>query len=304
VGNGIFEITSFFLPQDDPSSCRSDDIHVLDLAKEKGWKVGTHISELGDAVELPYMQLFASDHMDYEIDRDPEQQPSLREMALKALDTLERSSRSRNTGYFLMIEGSRIDMAAHSNNPAAHVHDIFAYNDAVQAMLEHMSSDTVLISVSDHETGGLSVAHQLNSTYPEYQWYPEYLLPVRHSGEYIAKQLLTQKVWDRHTFVTDIVMKQWLGIQNPKPEDVAFLLDPSKTFTELDYHVGKITSDLANVGWSTHGHSAVDVNLYGRGPGIEVLKGNHENTEIGAFIARVLKLDLDSITKRLNKGSV
>jgi alkaline phosphatase len=301
VENGTYRITSFFIPQDDPNSCRSDDLQVLDLAKQKGWKVGTQMSEFANPIELPYMQLFASDHMDYDIDRDPEQQPSLREMALKALDILERSSRSRNTGYFLMIEGSRIDMAAHSNNPAAHVHDIFAYNDAIQGVLEHMSSDTVLISVSDHETGGLSVAHQSNSTYPEYQWYPEYILPVRHSGEYIAKQLLTQTVWDRKTFVTDIVLKQWLGIQNPHPEDIAFLVDPSKSFTELDYHVGKITSDLANLGWSTHGHSAVDVNLYGRGPGIEFLKGNHENTDIGAFIAQTLQLDLNRITKRLNK---
>lgn len=48
--------------------------------------------------------------MDYEIDRDPVSQPSLTEMADKALKLLSGS----DEGFFLMIEGSRIDMAAHS----------------------------------------------------------------------------------------------------------------------------------------------------------------------------------------------
>jgi alkaline phosphatase len=158
-----------------------------------------------------------------------------------------------------------------------------------------------MISVSDHETGGFSVAHQIDSTYPEYQWYPEYLVPIQHSGEYIAKQVMAQNVLGRQVFLQNTVFKQWLGISNPKQADIQYLIDEKRTLTEIDYYVGKITSDLAQLGWATHGHSAVDVNLYAYGPRSNQLRGNHENTEIGDFIVDALNLDLGSITKRLNK---
>lgn len=48
------------------------------------------------------------------------------------------------------------------------------------------------------------------------------------------------------------------------------------------------------------GHTAVDVNLYAYGHKSKLLRGNHENTDIGDFIVDYLKLDLDDITKRLN----
>ena len=52
--------------------------------------------------------------MSYEIDRNPSEQPSLKEMVHKALAILDKQSRDAGKGFFLMIEGSRIDMAAHS----------------------------------------------------------------------------------------------------------------------------------------------------------------------------------------------
>lgn len=52
--------------------------------------------------------------MSYSIDRDPAVEPSLAEMSAKALSILSKASKKQNTGFFLLIEGSRIDMAAHT----------------------------------------------------------------------------------------------------------------------------------------------------------------------------------------------
>lgn len=52
--------------------------------------------------------------MDYELDRDPTTQPSLKDMTEKALITLNAASQKQGKGFFLMVEGSRIDMASHS----------------------------------------------------------------------------------------------------------------------------------------------------------------------------------------------
>lgn len=52
--------------------------------------------------------------MSYEIDRDHTKEPSLTEMSEKALRLLAAGTQDSEQGFFLMIEGSRIDMAAHS----------------------------------------------------------------------------------------------------------------------------------------------------------------------------------------------
>lgn len=52
--------------------------------------------------------------MSYEIDRDQTKEPSLTEMSDKALHLLSSATQDSEQGFFLMIEGSRIDMAAHS----------------------------------------------------------------------------------------------------------------------------------------------------------------------------------------------
>lgn len=111
--------------------------------------------------------------MAYNLDREAEKEPSLMEMATKALDILSAATKDSDKGFFLMIEGSRIDMAAHSNDPAAHIHEILAYQETVAAVKKFVEANpnTVVVSVSDHETGGLSVAHQLGVEYPEYKWY-------------------------------------------------------------------------------------------------------------------------------------
>jgi len=67
----------------------------------------------------PAVALLAPDHMAYEIDRDETDEPSLAEMAVKALDLLAASPAGRDRGFFLMVEGSRIDHAGHANDAAA-----------------------------------------------------------------------------------------------------------------------------------------------------------------------------------------
>ncbi|KAJ3310583.1 hypothetical protein HDV04_004927 [Boothiomyces sp. JEL0838] len=300
----------YFLPNSSTGSCRNDSIDVLAKASSAGWNIGNGMEEFKNlkSNQLPALNLFALDHMSYDIDRDETTQPALSEMAEKALELLGTAARNNNKGFFLMIEGSRIDMAAHSNDPATHVHDILAYNNAIAKVKEYCkrNPDTVMISVSDHETGGFSVGHQLGAAYPgnenltvEYLWYPEQLTTVLHSGEYIAKQLLTQTVLTRKDFIQDIIFKKWMGIASPSVDDVNYLLNTSITATEIEYKIGQIKSDLAGLGWATHGHSAVDVNLYAYGPRADELRGNHENTDIGHFIIRTLGLKLTPLTDKL-----
>ena len=65
-----------------------------------------------------------------------------------------------------MLEGSRIDHAGHGNDPAAQVHEVLAYDRTMAAVLDFINDSTVptlMVSTSDHETGGLAAARQLHT---------------------------------------------------------------------------------------------------------------------------------------------
>lgn len=68
------------------------------------------------------------------------------------------------------------------------------------------------------------------------------------------------------------------------------------------YTFSQMISRRARIGWSTHGHSAVDVNIYSSGgPHAEDIHGNVENTEIGRFLRSYLNVDTEAITKELKE---
>ncbi|KAJ2459157.1 vacuolar alkaline phosphatase [Coemansia sp. RSA 2424] len=262
----------------------------------------------GAAKSLPILGAFAPSHMDYEIDRDATAQPSLAEMSAKALGILDAATKKKNAGFFLMIEGSRIDMAAHTNDPAAHLRDIIAYWDAISVARKFVDEhpDTVLISVSDHETGGFSVAKQLTPAYPEYLWNPRALEHVRHSIEYISYKLLAQPTSDqeaRYKFVSDTVLAEWLGIKDAKHAEIVAVTQETESI-KLRQLLSDIISNRAQIGWATHGHSAVDVNLYAYGKNANLLRGNHENTDIGQFIVDQLGLDLGKVSGKIKADRV
>ena len=98
--------------------------------------------------------IFASEHLPYEAARSA-RVPSLAEMTLAALDELDENPE----GFLLVVEGGRIDHAAHDNRAAEVVHETLAFDDAVRAAADWADgrADTTLLVTSDHETGGLDV---------------------------------------------------------------------------------------------------------------------------------------------------
>ncbi|KAJ2910972.1 vacuolar alkaline phosphatase [Coemansia aciculifera] len=298
------------------ASCRMDARDLWSEARAAGFNTLSTRKQFDDlashgrgaAMSLPLLGAFASSHMDYEIDRDATAQPSLAEMSAKALGILDAATKKKNAGFFLMIEGSRIDMAAHTNDPAAHLRDIVAYWDAISVARTYVDEhpDTVLISVSDHETGGFSVAKQLTPSYPEYLWNPRALEHVRHSIEYISYKLLAQPTSDqeaRYRYVSDTVFAEWLGIKDAKHGEIMAVTQELESI-KLRQLLSDVISNRAQIGWATHGHSAVDVNLYAYGKDAHLLRGNHENTDIGKFIVDQLGLDLAKVSGKIKADRV
>ncbi|KAH8551104.1 alkaline phosphatase [Umbelopsis sp. PMI_123] len=309
LGGGICH----FLPNTIDTSCRSDDVDIWNVSTKKyGWTTviqdRQEFDKLSTAADvLPLIGLFTPDHMSYEIDRNNDTEPSLREMSEKALDILKSATANSEKGFFLMIEGSRIDMAAHSNDAAAHLQDIYAYHDTVEMVKNFVDENpgTILISTSDHETGGFTLARQVSDAYPKYLWYPDVLSRVKNSTIVLANAIHSLKGSsnvEQKKLVAESIVTEGLGITDATDEEMEFLLsDPKRS--ALDHFLADMVSIRAQLGWTTHGHSGVDVNLYAYGVDSDLLRGNHENTNIGAFIEQFLDLNLTEITERLNKDN-
>lgn len=99
--------------------------------------------------------LFGDREMAYDIDRDPAQQPSLEEMTRKAIEKLSQNP----NGFFLMVEGSKVDWAAHANDPVGMATDMLAFDRACGAALEfaRQNGETAVVIAPDHGNSGISI---------------------------------------------------------------------------------------------------------------------------------------------------
>ncbi|KAL8952163.1 MAG: hypothetical protein Q9222_001901 [Ikaeria aurantiellina] len=168
-----------FLPNTTSGSCRKDDRDIVDLAKQNGFSYIDNRKafdglDFGKSVKLPLLGLFANTDIPYEVDRRNMNDiyPSLDEMARTALEALQTATQDSDKGFFLMIEGSRIDHAGHGNDPVAQVHEVLAYDEAFASVLEFLDRDDVegvLVGTSDHETGGLATARRKFPPIPTHQ---------------------------------------------------------------------------------------------------------------------------------------
>ncbi len=205
--------------------------------------------------------LFEPSHMQYEVDRLAERnEPSLAEMTRLAIDVLARD----RDGYFLMVEGGRIDHAHHEGNAARALRDTIAFDDAIAAALARVDLDeTLVIVTADH-------GHTL--TFSGY--------PVR--GNPILGKVVTRKMGaeDDHIPATDRdgLPYTTLGYANgPGYRDSEVGTRPD--LTEVD------TSDVdflqeATVPLHAETHSGTDVIVYADGPGAQLFRGVQEQNYV------------------------
>lgn len=177
------------------------------------------------------------------------------------------------------------------------------------------------LPLQDHETGGLAVARrkctlccrnnrltsvpELHATYPRYLWYPAVLANASNSASHLAQRLKAEiatssfKSDDLKKHINKEYIQRGLGIEDATEAELQLIVE-NPSFSA--YFFADMISRRAQIGWSTHGHSAVDVNIYGT-VGSSILRGNHENTDVGNFLREYLDVNVDAVTEQLNKKS-
>jgi alkaline phosphatase len=216
--------------------------------------------------------LFESDHMQFEADRagDTAGEPSLAQMTRLAIEMLRRNA----NGYFLLVEGGRIDHGHHDNNAYRALTDGIALADAV-AVADEMTGqdDTLIIVTADHSHTFI------------FAGYPTRGNPILGKAIYNDKK----------------------GKSAGEPK----LMADEKPFTTLGYYIGPGAAwvggarpDLSDIDTGNDKnfiqqgaipaeddtHGGEDVPVYARGPGAENIHGVIEQNEIFHVIDAALQL--------------
>lgn len=286
------------LPMADGRGVRQDNEDLVRVLQGKGYDFVRTRAQMHAASGTKLFGMFARDDMVYDLDRAQfaPDQPSLAEMTRKAIDVLSRSEKGQRHGFFLFVEGSKVDWAAHANDPAGVISDLAAYDAAVKVALDFARADgqTLIISTSDHGNGGLTIGRREATRYATTDD-DSLVTPLRRAtltGEGLAR-LMAQDKSEAH--IRDVLTRHW-GVQDLSAQEVqAIQTAPPQTW--LQYLLGPMLSSRAGVGWTTNGHTGGDPFLYSFGPG--QVSGLWENTALAHHMASVMGFDLQALQERL-----
>lgn len=268
---------------------RKDGEDLVNVIESKGYDLVENREELLNSKSNKLWGSFASSAMAYDMDRlttNPEE-PTLAEMTKKGIETLSKDK----DGFFLFIEGSKPDWAAHANDAIGMISDTLAFDDAVKEAIEFAKKDknTMVIAVSDHGNSGISIGNQnTNSSYPAIS-VSTYIDPLKKATltlEGALKQLKSDK-----SNVLEVAALY--GIDNPTPAETKAINES----TNLGKTLVQLLATRANIGFTTGGHTGEDLFMYSYGPGKPV--GFVENTDIAHSVASAMGFDLKKLDAQL-----
>ena len=237
----------------------------------------------------------------YAIDRT-EKDLSLEDITRSAIDFL---SKDMSKGFFLMVEGGKIDWACHSNDAATAFREVQDFDNAIKIAYEFYKQhpdETLIVVTADHETGGIVLGtgqYKLNLKALESQemsesGFTKVLNAMRKKyknnvpWEAVKESLeenfgfwdeikLTEKQEERLLSVYEKTLKG----QKAKMEKSEYAQDEA-----LAAEAKRIISETALIGWTSGGHSAGYVPVFAIGAGVGNFSGRLDNTQIPALIAK------------------
>jgi len=277
--------------------------------------------------------------------------PGLLDMAKQTINTLDKKY-GNNEGFFVMVEGSRIDQCGHDNDIACLVNEMIEFENTIDWIMEwaNQKQDTLVIVVPDHETGGFSIgrstsvqASNLRDYLSEqapidynitkyygsfdynylippksseygygyiYDWYPGEIKNCNHTAEWMTQNLIKND--SNLSVIIDSVASSY-GFSLTQQEidllnSTLFDRDPyfgyanvSNAYVNgwapvLKQSITMLLSARTLTGWTTHGHSGVDLPLSCNGPQCDLFSGHSHNYDIGTRLFNIFNLYNEKIS--------
>lgn len=237
----------------------------------------------------------------YAIDRKKDDL-TLQEITRSAINFL---TKKEDKGFFLMVEGGKIDWACHSNDAATAFHEVMDFDNAIKVAYEFYSQhpdETLIVITADHETGGFVLGtgeYDLNlqalknqkvsengftrivnrlraKTNNQVSW-EQIQLALKDNFGFWDTVALSEKQENRLKKVYEKSLKN----QQMKMEKSEYAQDEP-----IAAEAKRILDEIAMTGWTSGGHSAGYVPVFAIGAGADLFQGRIDNTEIPGKIAK------------------
>lgn len=223
-----------------------------------------------------------AEEIPYTIDRTADDL-TLAQITKAGIDFLSKKS---DKGFFMMVEGGKIDYASHSDDAATMIQEVIDFNAAIEEAYEFYKKhkdETLIIVTADHETGGIVLGYT-----GEYRLNLKALSSQKVSVDKLTAMLKTLKetTWGE---ITSIV-KENIGVEprgNHKDnETVEMTSDLAK---KIAYEAIYDLDRKALISWASGNHSGTFVPLFAIGEDADEFNGVIDNTDIPNIIRRIAK---------------
>lgn len=237
--------------------------------------------------DAPTLGLFTGDHMSYEIDRE-DREPSLADMTRAAIQRLSRSGQ----GFFLMVEGGRVDHAAHANDIASLLRDQIAYDEALGAALAFAEErgDTLVITTSDHANANPGITHYAERGAERFRT----MLEATTSFERMFRNIAASPTVE--TLTEQIETTRKLTLADDERAMIGRALDGEavdafRSRDNVTCVLGAVLANHYSVAFCSPNHTSDHVVLSAFGPMADRLPKLGHIVDLHAFMARALALD-------------
>ncbi|WP_298442838.1 alkaline phosphatase [uncultured Ferrimonas sp.] len=255
------------------------DAAAIDALSDSGASIATDWQQLGQLQQLPAVALLADVALPFAIDAKRNDRLAL--MTTKALALAEQD----RDGFSVLIEGSLIDWCGHSNDIACAMAEMDDFANAITVAKEYVDQhpNTLLVVTADHSTGGLTLGAA-----GEYQWLPMEIRKVHASADVIAKAFVAAK---RNQETYQQVWRSMVDFDLTEQQLHALLAFADDAHWPRVSYIGNIVATRSYTGWTTGGHTAVDVPVMAYGAGAEQFIGMQDNTDLPKKIMQLLQID-------------
>lgn len=235
----------------------------------------------------------------YAIDRGKDDM-SLQEITRAGINFLTSKGKD---GFFLMVEGGKVDFACHVNDAATVFKEVIDLDNAVKVAYEFYEQhpdETLIVITADHETGGISLGtgpYELHTDLLKYQQvsigeYSKRLGELRQkAGKDFTWEIVEKSLKENFGFWEHIELseQQTARLRQAYDNIVKGISQNSETLYQKDDELATVAKRIINeralIGWQSGGHSNGYVPVFAIGAGAELFAGKIDNTEIPLKIA-------------------
>ncbi|MFA6507708.1 MAG: alkaline phosphatase, partial [Treponemataceae bacterium] len=303
-----------------PTGKNKDQPNVIDMAKAAGYRYVNSKADF-DALKSGVGKVLAvnatlqdSNAMPYDIDRKNDDL-SLADYTKKGMELLSDDP----DGFFMMVEGGKIDWACHANDAAAAIRDTLAFDAAIAEAVkfaEKHPEDTLIVVTGDHETGGMSIgfAGTQYSTFFDkvgtqkmsyVAFDAKVLKPYKASTpkENAKLEDLAPAIKDAFGFdITalsqiqkeqiDRAFKRSLGNELERSiKEEEYLLYGG--YEPLTVKITQLLNQTAGIGWTSYAHTGVPVATFAKGAHAADFGGYYDNTDLFQKLAAAMSLKVN-----------